>query len=254
MPRARNRPYFLLARFYDQLLEGVSGMNRHARGVILAEALAGARTACDLACGSGETALDLARRGLDVVAVDSSPTFLRIVREKAAKARLHVTLRRGDMRAFRLARTVDLLLCEFAALNNLDDRADLPRVFRSAARALRPGGTFAFDVNTPLAFRTQCAPAMFVDRPDFKLVLRCAFEDEGRRAVVTLEWFVPEGRLFRHARETIVHVAWSEAEIRRALRTAGFEKVRVFDGVDVRPKAFCPNRGTDLYFLARRRG
>src|SRR5262249_44005902 len=112
--RVKNRPYALLARFYDNLVTGVAEMNRHARGRVLGRELARARVVCDLACGSGDTAIDLARAGHVVHAVDSSPVFLRTVREKAARAGVRVRTRRADMRAFRLPEPVDLVLCEFA--------------------------------------------------------------------------------------------------------------------------------------------
>jgi SAM-dependent methyltransferase len=247
---AGNRPYSLLARFYDRLVPGVPEMNRHARERILGKPLGGARRACDLACGSGTTALELAGAGLDVQAVDSSPEFCRAVRRKARAAGLRVRVQRADMRDFRLREPVDLLVCEFAALNNLDRREDLAKVFRCAFRALAPGGRFAFDVNTPLAFQTQTPKGEWIEQPDFKLVMHGSVEDGGLRVPLHLEWFLPERGRFRHVRETIVHVSWTEREIRGALRKAGFDRIRTFDGADVRPKSMGTKRGTDLYFLA----
>jgi len=248
----KNRPYRELARFYDRLIPGVPEMNRHAREKVLGRDLRGARSACDLACGSGDTALDLARRGLDVQAVDLSLGFCRTVRERARRAGARVRVTRGDMRSFRLKEPVDLLLCEFAALNNLDRREDLGKVFRGVARALRPGGTFAFDVNTPHSFATQIPRGEWMEQPDFKLVMHGTVEDGGFRVPLHLEWFLPERGRFRHVRETIVHVCWTEAEIRRELRAAGFGKIETFDGADVRPKSMGTPRGTDLYFVATR--
>jgi SAM-dependent methyltransferase len=249
----RNRPYALLARFYDHLVPGVDAMNRHARGNVLGRALDRARVVCDLACGSGETAIELAKHGHEVDAVDSSSVFLRKVREKAARARVRVRTHRADMRKFRLPQPVDLLLCEFAALNNLDRRSDLRRVFRCVARALRPGGLFAFDVNTRLAFETQTPKGEWIERKEFKLVIHGAPEDHGLRTPLHLEWFLPERGRYRHVRETIVHVCWTEAEIRRELARAGFTRIRTFDGADVRPRKMKTPRGTDLYVLAERR-
>src|SRR5262249_41435997 len=124
-------------------------MNRHARRKVLGRRLATARVVCDLACGSGDTATRLARGGRRVHAVDNSPTFVRTVRSKAKRAGVRVLARRADMRSFRLPEEVDLLLCEFAALNALDRRSDLGLVFRAAARALQPGGVFALDRHAP---------------------------------------------------------------------------------------------------------
>ncbi|HEV8111824.1 MAG TPA: class I SAM-dependent methyltransferase [Planctomycetota bacterium] len=252
-PVVKNRPYSLLARFYDHLTDGVAEMNRHARREVLGKALDRARVVCDLACGSGETAIELAKRGHDVHAVDSSAVFLRDVREKAVRAGVRVKTHRADMRTFRLRQPVDLLLCEFAALNNLDRRSDLAKVFRCVARALRPGGLFAFDVNTRLAFETQTPRGEWVERKEFKLVIHGVPEDHGLRTPLHLEWFVPERGRYRHVRETIVHVCWTEPEIRRELAKAGFTRIRTFDGADVRPRKMKTPRGTDLYFVAERR-
>ena len=146
-----------------------------------------------------------------------------------------------------------MLLCEFAALNALDRRSDLARVFRAAARALKPGGTFAFDVNTPESFLVQVPAGHWTETPQYKLVMHGSVEDGGRRVPLHLEWFLPENGKYRHVRETIVHISWPEAEIRRELARAGFVDVRTFDGADVRPKAMKTQRGMDLYVRAERR-
>ncbi len=247
-----NAPYSLLARHYDRLVGEAAQMNRHARGRILRTVLPGVRRVCDLACGSGDTALDLARCGLEVHAVDNSPLFCEAVRAKARRARLGIVVCCADMRDFRLPGPVDLVLAEFAALNNLADRADLPRVFEAVARALAPGAWFLFDVNTPLSLRTQYGQTYWFEDRAFKLVQRGSLEADGYRARLDFDWFVPAGRLWRHVRETIWNVCWTDAEVRRALRVAGFGRVRKYDGVDVRPQMPGARRGTDSYYLARR--
>ena len=158
-----NSPYALLARYYDVLCAYAAPMNRHARGQILRTVLPRVRSVCDVGCGNGETALELARRGLEVHAVDSSPVFCGVVRAKARRAKLRVAVHCDDMRDFTLPRPVDLVLAEFASLNNLADRRDLPRVFNTVARALRDGGWFCFDVNTPLALRTQYPQTFWIE-------------------------------------------------------------------------------------------
>jgi ubiquinone/menaquinone biosynthesis C-methylase UbiE len=55
-------PYTLLARYYDRLAGDAVAMNRHARRKLLGKILSRARIVCDLGCGTGSTALDLARK------------------------------------------------------------------------------------------------------------------------------------------------------------------------------------------------
>jgi SAM-dependent methyltransferase len=247
-----NAPYALLARYYDYLVGDAAPMNRHARERILRTILPTVRDVCDLGCGSGETALELARSGFAVHAVDVSPVFCRAVLAKARRAGLRIAVHCADMRDFVLPGPVHLVLAEFAALNNLADSKDLRRVFDSVAGAVAAGGWFLFDVNTPLALRTQHAQTYWVEHATFKLVQRGTPEPSRRRARLDFEWFVPAGRSWRHVRETLWNVCWTDAEIRQALRAAGFSGVRRFDGIDVRPRVPGARRGTDAYYLAHR--
>jgi SAM-dependent methyltransferase len=248
-------PYGLLARFYDALADYAPAMNRHAREHILGRRLDRITSACDLGCGSGETALELARHGLEVYAVDLSPALCRLARAKARRERLPVHVLCADMRQFRLRRRVDLVTCEFAALNHLPRKPDLLRVFRAVARALRPGGWFLFDLNTPRSLREQSNMTEWMERREFKLLLRGRYDRKRRAGILTFDWFVPAGpagKFWRHEQEAVEHIAWSDAEIHLALRRAGFRRIRVFDGLDVRPRLPGAKRGYDAYYLAEK--
>ena len=256
----RNRPYSLLARFYDQVTPGCAAMNRHAREKILGKSWPEFSRVVEIACGSGATAVDLARKGLEVEAIDLSPIFVRSTRARAKAARVELRVRRGDMRDFRVARPADLVVCEFSALNNLARRDELPRVLRCVARALRPGGLFYFDVEGTRSFRSHMAATMTQEGRGFALTLRGSVVERGKVARVDCDWTIPAGPArrgpkgnVRRVRETIWHVAWTVAELRRALRAAGFGSIQSFDGVDVRPRRNGAVRGTDLYFTARKR-
>src|SRR5579864_6074850 len=102
------RPYQLLAKYYDELFGPYRSPIDAARERILRPILPGAQCACDLACGTGPTALNLARKGIKTYAVDLSPSMCHIARDKAKRAHLAVRVFRADMRDFRLPDAVDL--------------------------------------------------------------------------------------------------------------------------------------------------
>lgn len=154
MPHEKFKPpYSVFAEFYDQIAAPLRAPNLRAREkILLPLLLRESRTPspesrlslCDLCCGTGTTALEFARRGMRVYAVDGSRDMLKVARSKFAQARLPVRAIRADMRTFRLPELADLVTCEFDAINHLKRKGDLQSVARAVARALRPGGWFFF--------------------------------------------------------------------------------------------------------------
>ncbi len=196
-------PYRLLAEYYDRLFGFGIPWSESARAKLLGHILPRVKAACDLACGTGTTAVALARSGIKMYAVDLSPTMCRLARQKGEKAGVFLRVLRADMRAFKLPEPVDLILCEFDAINHVPRTADLGLVAASAARALRPGGYFYFDVNTRLAFKTLWPRAWWIEQPDFALVLHGGYDRARDKAWTNAEWFFREGRHWRRRKERI---------------------------------------------------
>jgi len=253
---AANRPYKVLARFYDQLTREAPRMNRHARKKILGKILPRIRTVCDLGCGTGTATIELARRGQTVYAVDLSPEMVRLARRKVrrlpARLRSRITVRRADMRRLRLPEPVDLVLCQFNPINHLPRPSDLGRAVRAVARALRPGGWFCFDVNMRPTYEKLYAMTRWDERPGCCVVYRGGVNPRRRKAWLDLEWFVKTGAAWRRLRERIEDTWWPDSEIRAALRRAGFGRIRSWDGTEVRPPHPQARRGYDAYYLAQK--
>jgi S-adenosylmethionine-dependent methyltransferase len=94
--------------------------------------------ALDLGCGTGATAVLLARLGLHVTLLDASVPMLDLAKRAAREAEVtdRIALKHGDAAQFAnlfSAESFDLILC-----HNILEYVDDPRaVLRSAARALR---------------------------------------------------------------------------------------------------------------------
>jgi SAM-dependent methyltransferase len=230
MPRSSViRPYRWLAQYYDELFSFFRRRKDAARERVLRRVLPHVESACDLACGSGTTALILARKGIKTYAVDLSPLMCRLAREKADRARLPIRVLRADMRSFRLPETVDLITCEFDALNHVPRRTDLCRVAKAVARALRRGGHFFFDVNNSLGFERYWSGTVWLEKPGVAVVMRNGHNRQADRAWSDIEWFIRHGSRWQRRHERVEEVCWSSSEIRRALRQAGFDQVGAWD-------------------------
>ena len=247
-----NRPYRWLAEYYDRLFTFHLPWFEAARQRMLGNILPGIDSACDLACGTGTTAVMLARRGIRMYGVDLSPTMCRLAREKARRARATVRVLQGDMRHFRLPEPVDLVLCEFDALNHVGRKEDLARVSRSVARALRPGGYFYFDVNNLLAFEKIWPGTWWIEKPGVALVMHGGYDRDRGKGFTHVEWFLREGRCWKRHHEKVEQVAWTAAEMRRTLHDAGFASVRALDATQFFKGDPRIRRGCRTFYLARK--
>lgn len=222
------RPYTQLAEYYDQFFTSHRPAHRRARRTILGPLLSRVRSACDLACGTGTTALELARRGIKVYAVDLSPVMCRIACAKALRAGAKVAVLRSDMRTFTLPEPVDLITCEYDAVNHVPRKSDLAQVARSAARALRPGGYFYFDVNNRVHLEKNWSGTSWQERLGVAMVMRGSYDQRRAKGCADFEWFVRDGKSWRRFHERVEEVWWAPAEIRRTLRAAGFAAIRAW--------------------------
>jgi SAM-dependent methyltransferase len=247
-----NRPYKLLAEYYDRLCNFHLSWFEAARERVLGRILPGIESACDLACGTGTTALLLTANGIKMFAVDLSPVMCRLARQKARRVGLPLHVLRADMRAFRLPQPVDLVLCEFDALNHVPDKADLALVAGAVAEALRPGGHFYFDVNNRLAFKAIWPGTWWIEEPDVAVVMHGGYDRLQDRGWTNIEWFLREGRYWRRRRERVEQVSWTATEIRGALRQAGFDQIRAWDATPFFKDDPKIRPGCRTFYLARK--
>jgi magnesium-protoporphyrin O-methyltransferase len=121
--------------------------------------LSGARI-LDAGCGTGAAAIELARRGAEVVAIDLSPTLVDVARQRAAQSSLRgsIDFRSGDM--------LDPALGRFDMVFAMDSLIHYELVDAVAAvTALAPrvstGFVFTFAPRTPLLATMHAVGKLF---------------------------------------------------------------------------------------------
>ena len=103
----------------------------------------------DLACGSGEHAVRLAKRGLEVVGVDIAPSLVSHCRDRAVQEGAETaSFRQGDMRDLSDEGAFDAILLLSGSFGFFDDETN-EDVLARMARALKPGGHVLIDVFDP---------------------------------------------------------------------------------------------------------
>ncbi|HEX5587951.1 MAG TPA: class I SAM-dependent methyltransferase [Acidimicrobiia bacterium] len=106
-------------------------------------ALAPGMRVLDVGCGPGRHSLALSRRGIEVVGVDHSATFVELARAAAADEGLGARFEELDVRDLAFDGEFDAVLCLCQGGFGLLGGRDEPEVFARVARAIRPGGRLA---------------------------------------------------------------------------------------------------------------
>jgi SAM-dependent methyltransferase len=100
----------------------------------------------ELGCGTGRVALHLARNGIEVTAIDTSPALLEALADRAAASGHEVECAIADARELALGRRFALIAAPMQVLQLMRGPAERGRVFASASEHLSPGGALAFAV------------------------------------------------------------------------------------------------------------
>jgi SAM-dependent methyltransferase len=242
-----NAPYRRFAEVYDALLGDRSFpemrltfewiRNRYA--VRFA-------SAADIGCGTGTFVDYLCRLGADPVwGVDLSPQMLEVAAVKNLGNRATFLLQ--DMRQLRLPQTVDLVTCQFEALNYLTTTDDVHLALGSFGRALTPGGWAIFDVTTERAADPVDDRLVYLERsPSRSVTVRAGYDPRSRTQTARLEVADSAGT------EVEIHCqrTHSVEDVTTAIATSGLELVAVHDLEEILPAG--PESTGCTVFLARR--
>jgi len=178
------------------------------------------RRVLDIGCNAGLHVLEWARRGAEVVGIDSAPVAIDLARQRAAaqpRARFEVAdlLEGGFERWGRFD-----LVTALGGVFNCIERADLVPAFRAVRGALTPDGDFVFDV-----LRWFEGPRRVFLRKDGDGELKIVWE-------FSLDPVRGRGRVVGHFLETGAvqdsdRAFYTVPEITGLLTAAGFERVAV---------------------------
>ena len=193
---------------------------------------------CELACGTGNMTIPLARRGYEMIGVDLSADMLSAAREKAAAENLDILFLNQNMTKLDLYGTVDAVLCMIDGINYVLTPAALLAMFQKIKTCfLNPGGIVIFDVSTEYKLSHTIGGNIFIyDTDDIFYTWENRYFRKKRIADMTLHFFVQEKNgLYRRFSERHLQHAYQQAELTAILKKAGFSHIAVYDELHFSP-------------------
>jgi len=99
----------------------------------------------DMTAGAGRHAINFAKRGFNVTAVDLSKNLLKVAKENASVYDFNIDFIHSDIRKFETNDKFELVLNLFTSIGYFDSDEENFELLRKAYNFLKPGGYFVLD-------------------------------------------------------------------------------------------------------------
>lgn len=237
--------YGNFAYVYDQLMDDVDyeAWVRHIENLI-EKSGASVKNILELACGTGNITILLAKKGYDIAGIDISEDMLGLALEKSEAMGVPLVLLEQDMvdLDFDLY-DLDCVLCACDGFNYVTSLDDLDKVFAKIYDLLKPGGIFVFDISSYYKL-SQVLGNNFMgeSREDISYMWTNYYDEANQLLEMNLDFFLKleseddqdyyleegsqdEDNLYERYREVHLQRAHREEEIVDILKKLGFARV-----------------------------
>ncbi len=197
----------------------------------------------DLACGSGNYALEFARWGLTVVGIDYEQNMIKLAREKARKEGLTVDFRTGDMRKLEdIEGKFDAVVCIGNSLVHLLTDKDLLTALKQMKERLYHGGVLLLQtVNYDRILKGNITQLPDIMNRQAGLVFTRQYEFRADGLIDFITSLVKNGN--NGSQESLGSGQvplrpLTRANLEQSLAATGFEGTEVFGGFDGKPHSW----------------
>ncbi|WP_066872847.1 class I SAM-dependent DNA methyltransferase [Clostridium mediterraneense] len=183
----------------------------------------------DLACGTGNVGIHVAKEFKDNYFVDLSVDMLSEAEVKLRENKVKGKIICQDMCELNLNKSFDLISCVLDSTNYILDDEDLKDYFKSVYNHLNDNGVFVFDINSYYKLSEILGNNIYTyNSEDIFYAWENIFEDE--IVEMDLTFFVREGTVYERFNEIHEERAYTEELIESIFKEVGFKMISKNDG------------------------
>lgn len=183
----------------------------------------------DVACGTGNVTLRLAKYFKDIYAVDLSEDMLREAFEKFKSNKIKGKIICQNMAELTLNKKFDLITSVLDSTNYITEEEDLLSYFIRIKEHLKEDGLFIFDVNSYYKLSEILGNNIYTySEEEVFYTWENVFEEDLLSMFLT--FFVKQGDLYERFEEEHLERAYTEEMLEENLLKAGLKVISKFDG------------------------
>lgn len=190
---------------------------------------------CDLACGTGNITIPLAKRGYDMTGIDLSEEMLNIAREKSEG--LNILYLNQNLANIDLYGTMGAFVCMIDGINYILAPQSLLKLFTKIRTCfLDTDGLFIFDISTRYKLKNIIGSNTFIhSEKNVFYSWQNRYLNEKNLSDMMLTFFVKGRYGYKRFEERHLQHAYTEKEIRYLLKKAGFLSVDTYNAMTFEP-------------------
>ncbi len=208
--------YSEFAFVYDELMDEVDydSWVKYLEDIIDREGVK-VKNVLELACGTGNITIPLAKKHYDIAGLDISYEMLGVAREKAEKDGLELVLLEQDITELDFdIEDLDCILCACDGFNYIIDDDDLRSVFQKTYKLLKDKGLFIFDISSYYKLSQVLGNNMYGEnREDITYIWQNYFYEEDK---------------YNKFEEEHQQRAYTQQEIFNHLKDTGFSEIKIY--------------------------
>ena len=183
----------------------------------------------DIACGTGNVTVRIAKYFKNIYGVDLSEDMLREAFDKFKSERIKGKIICQDMTELSLNRKFDLITSVLDSTNYITDIDGLKNYFKGVYEHLKDDGLFIFDVNSYYKLSEILGNNIYTySEEDVFYTWENVFEDDLLSMFLT--FFVKKGELYERFEEEHLERAYKESQLESILEELDFKIINKFDG------------------------
>lgn len=223
--------YGEFAIIYDKLINEDIDYNKIAKRIfqICEEYNINRKDYLDLACGTGNVAINIADSFEDSCAVDLSEDMLTIAYDKFQQNNINCQFLCQNMSELSLGKKFDLITCVLDSTNYIVEDEDIQNYFKAVSNHLKDDGIFIFDINSYYKITQILGNNIYTyDNDDIFYVWENQLEDDVVNMFLT--FFVKDKNGYRRFDEEHTERGYTESQIEELLENANLQVIKKFDG------------------------
>lgn len=185
----------------------------------------------DLCCGLGRHAIELARSGMNVTAVDITSDYIDMAKRKIKDESLNVEFLVGDMRTFMRKNYFDHAILMYTSLGYFEDNSQNQLVLNNIFNSLKHGGSLIIDV-----VGKEILKPIFREKDEY--IDGGITYIEERRVNSDWNWIENKWTTIKEGVKEefrLSHWLYSENDLKQMLKEAGFASSNIFGSLGGSP-------------------